>query len=317
MADSLTITSTYAGELALPYVAPAILAADSIANGYVTLKENVKKQIVLKKLDGAVLQAAGCDFDAQTGLTLTEAILAPDDMKVNVQLCKAEFRSDWEAVQMGYSAHDNLPKNFSDFLIAHVASKVAQKIEQNIWAGDDATTGEFDGFETLLSVDADLPAAQEVAGTTVTAANVVDELGSILDAMPSSIYGREDLVLYVSQNIFKAYVRALGGFGSYGLGANGFGNKGNLWYTSGQALSFDGIPVAMCNGMSANTAILTYKENLYFGTGLLSDHQEVKVLDMADLDGSQNVRVIMRATAGVQYANVEDIVTYGITNAVN
>ena len=109
----------------------------------------------------------------------------------------------------------------------------------------------------------------------------------------------------------------MGGFGANGLGANGFENKGNLWYTSGQALSFDGIPVAMCNGMSANTAILTYKENLYFGTGLLSDHQEVKVLDMADLDGSQNVRVIMRATAGVQYANVEDIVTYGITNAVN
>ena len=51
---------------------------------------------------------------------------------------------------------------------------------------------------------------------------------------------------------------------------------------------------------------------LFFGTGLLSDHQEVKVLDMADLDGSQNVRVIMRFTAGVQYGVSEDIVTYGI-----
>lgn len=318
MATTTSITTTYAGEFAGKYVAAALLSASTIENGLITVKPNVKYKEVLKKIStDSILKNADCDFTPTSTITLTERILQPLEFQVNLELCKADFRSDWEAVQMGYSAHDNLPKNFSDFLIAHVASKVAQKIEQNIWAGDDATTGEFDGFETLLSVDADLPAAQEVAGTTVTAANVVDELGSIVDAMPASIYGREDLVLYVSQNIFKAYVRALGGFGANGLGANGFENKGNLWYTSGQALSFDGIPVAMCNGMSANTAILTYKENLYFGTGLLSDHQEVKVLDMADLDGSQNVRVIMRATAGVQYANVEDIVTYGITNAVN
>jgi hypothetical protein len=49
---------------------------------------------------------------------------------------------------------------------------------------------------------------------------------------------------------------------------------------------------------------------LYFGTGLLSDHNEVKVIDMADLDGSQNVRVIMRFTAGVQYGIGGDIVLY-------
>ena len=58
--------------------------------------------------------------------------------------------------------------------------------------------------------------------------------------------------------------------------------------------------------------VATTKDNLWFGTGLLSDSQEVRVLDMADLDGSQNVRVIMRFTAGVQYGVAEDIVTYGI-----
>jgi hypothetical protein len=318
MATTTNITTTYAGEFAGKYVAAALLSASTIENSLITVKPNVKYKEVLKKVStDAILKDASCDFTSTSTLTLTERILQPLEFQVNLELCKSDFRSDWEAVQMGYSAHDNLPKNFSDFLIAHVASKVAQKIEQNIWAGDDTNTGEFDGFETLLSVDANLPAAQEVAGTTVDASNVVDELGSIVDAMPASIYGREDLYLYVSQNIFKAYVRALGGFGASGVGANGVENKGNLWYTSGQALTFDGIPVAMCNGMSADTAILTYKENLYFGTGLLSDHQEVKVLDMADLDGSQNVRVVMRATAGVQYANVEDIVTYGITNAAN
>ena len=318
MATTTNITTTYAGEFAGKYVAAALLSANTIENGLITVKPNVKYKEVLKKVaTNDLLKDATCDFDATSTLTLTERVLQPKEMQVNLQLCKQDFRSDWEAVQMGYSAYDNLPKTFSDFLIAHVASKVAQKNELNIWRGVSSNTGEFDGFQTLLAADADLPAAQEVTGTTVNAGNVVDELGKIVDAMPDAIYGREDLVLYVSQNIFKAYVRALGGFAASGQGANGVDNKGNLWYTSGQGISFDGIPVAMCNGMSANTAILTYKENLYFGTGLLADHNEVRTIDTSETLGDQNVRVIMRLTAGVQYANVEDIVTYGIVNSAN
>ena len=52
------------------------------------------------------------------------------------------------------------------------------------------------------------------------------------------------------------------------------------------------------------------KSNLYFGTGLLSDSNEVKVLDMGDLDGSQNVRVIMRFTAGIEYGFGFEVVYY-------
>jgi hypothetical protein len=38
---------------------------------------------------------------------------------------------------------------------------------------------------------------------------------------------------------------------------------------------------------------------------------------MSDLDGSENVRVIMRFTADAKYGFAEDIVTYGITNSAN
>ena len=124
------------------------------------------------------------------------------------------------------------------------------------------------------------------------------------------------MYLYVSQNIARAYVRALGGFGASGLGANGTNAMGTQWFNNG-SLSFDGVKIFVANGLAANTAIAAEKSNLYFGTGLLADNQEVKVIDMADIDGSQNVRVVMRFTAGVQYGIVEDIVTYGIVNAAN
>jgi hypothetical protein len=75
-------------------------------------------------------------------------------------------------------------------------------------------------------------------------------------------------------------------------------------------LMFDGVKIFVANGLSNNYIVAAEKSNLFFGTGILNDTNEVKVLDMADLDGSQNVRVIMRFTASVQYGLGSDIVLY-------
>ena len=316
MATTTSVTTTYAGEFAGKYIGAALLSGNTLAQGGIEIKPNVKYKSVIKRLDLASLTAnASCDFSPTGTVTLTERILQPKELQVNLELCKEDYQDDWEAISMGYSAHDNLPSNFADFIIARVAAKVAAATENDIWSGT-AGAGTFDGFATLLAADADLPAAQEVAGTTVTAANVIDELGKVVDAIPASLYGREDLYIYVSQNIARKYVRALGGFGANGLGANGSEGQGTQWYNGG-SLAFDGVKIFVANGLGDDVAIATTKDNLYFGTGLMSDHNEVKLLDMAELDGSQNVRLIMRYTAGVQYGVVEDIVTYGIVNGAN
>jgi len=307
MATTTSITTTYAGEFAGKYIAAALLSADTLDKGLVEIKPNVKYKEVIKKIaTGDLVANASCDFAASSSLTLTERILQPEEFQVNLQLCKKDFRSDWEAVQMGYSVYDNLPANFSDFLISHVAAKVAQKTEQTIWSGVNATAGEFDGFVTLMTADGDV---NDVTGTTVTAANVIEEMGKVADAIPNALYGKEDLTIYVPQNVARAYVRALGGFGAAGLGAAGTDAKGTQWF-GGEPLFFDGIRVSMVSGLASNKMVAAQSSNLYFGTGLLSDHNEVKLLDMGDLDGSQNVRVIMRYTAGVQYGIGSDIVLY-------
>ena len=307
MATTTSITTTYAGEFAGQYIAAALLEGATIANGGITVKPNVKLKEVIKKVStNDIVKDASCDFDATSTLTLAERILTPEELQVNLQLCKKDFHADWEAVQMGYSAFDSLPPSFADFLIGHVAAKVAQRTETSIWSGSTATSGQFDGLVTLATADGDVV---DVTGTTVTAGNVIDELGKIVDAIPSALYGSEDLYVYVSQNMARAYVRALGGFGASGLGANGINSQGTQWWNNG-ALSFDGVKLFVANGLSDNTAMAAEKSNLFFGTGLLSDLNEVKVLDMADLDGSQNVRVIMRFTAGVQYGIGSDIVLY-------
>ena len=314
---ALSITTTYAGEFAGKYIAAALLSAPTIENGGVTVIPNVKyKHVIQKFATDSIVKDATCDFDASGTVTLTERILQTEDFQVNLTLCKKTFHSTWQSLEMGYSSFDTLPKSFADYLIAYAAEKVAASMENTIWVGANATAGEFNGIATAIALDAALPSAQEVAGTTVTSSNVIAQLGLLVDAIPARLYGKEGLRLYVSQNIAKAYVRALGGFAASGVGANGMDNQGTMWYANG-ALSFDGIPVFMANGMAANTAIATTVDNLFFGCSLLSDLSEVKVLDMSDLDGSNNVRVIMKFAAGATYGWAEDMVTYGITNSAN
>lgn len=311
MANSTTsISTTYNGEFAGKYVSAALLSGTTLSQGNITIRPNVKKKEVMKKVASTnIVKNGACDFSGQADvLTLTERVLTPEEFQVNLELCKKDYVADWEAVQMGYSAiNQELPPIFSDWLIGHVAGKVAEKMEQNIWTGTDGNDGEFSGFVTTLTADDDV---NDVTGTASTAGNIIEELGKIADAIPNAVYGAEDMKIFLPSNMYRNYVRALGGFGTSGLGAAGTGDRGTQWYNMGQGLSFDGIPVVLAPGLSDNDAVAAESSNLFFGTGLLSDHNEVKVLDMADLDGSQNVRVIMRFTAGIQHAIGGDIVLY-------
>ena len=309
-----TITTSYAGEFAGKYISAALLSADTIEGGGITVKPNVKYKEVMKTLStNALVKDAACNFADGSEVTLDERVLTPKEFQVNLQLCKQDFHSDWEAVQMGYSAFDTLPPSFADFLLGHIAAKVAQKTEETIWQGADGDEGEFDGFAALFAAGGSgvNSVTPTVGVTAITAANVIQEMGLVVDAIPSGVYGKEDLYLYVSQNIARAYVRALGGFGANGLGANGVNNGGTTWYNGGD-LAFDGVKLFVCSGLADNDMVAAQKSNLFFGTGLLSDHNEVKLIDMGDIDGSQNVRIIMRFTSGVQFGIGSDICYYTI-----
>ena len=317
LATTTNITTTYAGEFAGEYIAAALLSASTIDDGGLTVKANIAFKEVIKKLaTNALVASASCDFSPTSTITLTERIIQPVELQVNLQLCKYDFVNDWEAQSMGYGLGQTLPPKFSDFLIAHVASEVAQNTEFCIWQGDTAAAANnsFDGFEKLIAASAaagDIPAAQQVALVAggLTSANIIDELSKVVDAIPAALYGKEDLFLYIGSAAAKLYVQALGGFGANGLGANGVANMGTQWWNNG-SLTVNGVKIFVCPGMSPNKMYAAQRSNLYFGTGLLNSTNEVKTLDMADLDGSNNVRMIMRFTSAVQFGIAEDLVEY-------
>ena len=225
---------------------------------------------------------------------------------VNVTVCKKDFLNTWQAAEVGLGGLGReIPKSFADFIIGHFSAKVAQRMETNIWAGVNGTAGQFDGFKTLLAADSDVV---DVVATDVTASNVITELGKVADAIPSAVYGQEDTTIWVATNVYRSYIRSLGGFGASGLGAAGYEDKGN-----NQAITpsfFDGIKISHAQGLGTNEMVAGQKSNFFFGTSLLNDLNEVKVIDMSDIDGSQNVRFIMRFQAGVQFGIGSDCVQY-------
>jgi hypothetical protein len=302
MANQPTITSNYAGEFAGKYIAAAVLSANTIANNGVTVIPNVKfKSTVKKAVVSGLVQDATCDFTDSGTVTLSDKVLTVAEKQVNLQLCKTPFEQDWEAQSMGFSSFDTLPTAFSDFFIAKVLKDIAIDTETFLW---NATNG----LGKLLKTDGSV-----VIGTplTITSSNVIAEMGRVVDGIPAALYGTEDLRIFVSQNVAKAYVRALGGFSVAATSNNGVQGLGTQWY-NGQELTFDGVPVFVANGLPANTMVATQIANLFVGFGLADDANVVKTIDMADIDGSKNVRFIARFSRGLQVGIGADSVTYGI-----
>jgi hypothetical protein len=299
------ITTTYAGEFAGKYIAAALLSARTLDNKYITIVPNVKyRQVIQSVAVDSIVTNAGCDFVTSGTVALTERILEPKELQVNLELCKQEFVDSWQALQLGYSAFDEIPKDFNDFLISYVGGKVAQATEQSIWSGVAATNGQFGGLIPALSASAAAGGATAViksaASGSITSANVLTKLDSLVNAIPETVYGKEDVVIYVPTNVAKAFQQALSGQGT----VNGYNNQMNV---GEKPLNFNGIELVWCPGITSSYMVAAQKSNLYFGTGLLSDYNEVRVLDMANLDGSQNYRIIMRYTAGTQFGIGQDI----------
>ena len=299
-----SVTSTYAGESAGKYIAAALLSAKTLDSEAVTIMPNVKYKSVIQKIDvSGAIQDASCDFVTSGSVALSERILEPKELQVNLELCKSEFVDSWEALQLGYSAFDEIPASFNDFLVSYVGGKVAEATEQSIWTGLAASNGQFKGFLPALSASAATGGATDViqsaASGSITSANVIAKLEALETAIPDAVYGKEDLVIYVPTNVVKAYQQAVGA--NY---ANGWNNQVTV---GAKPLDYNGIPLVHCPGMSASYMVAAQKSNMFFGTGLTSDYNEVRVLDMADLDGSQNYRIIMRYTADTQFGIGQDI----------
>jgi hypothetical protein len=308
MANATVAVGTYAGEAARPYVAAAVLSADTIANGYVSTIENVHSKAVLRKFSGAAITAATCEFTGQGSLTLGEAVLEATALQVNEQVCNADLRATWEGMQMrGQSS--NAPADFTAFAAQYVAAKVAEGIEHNIWAGnyqqdlgEDATYTAFDGI--VQKIVAGAPDRETVSASVLGAA---DDTGveSILDALailtsgaegaPGAIAGDPATKIFMSRGSAQLYYQALAA------------TYNQPFLNDGTVARYAGYDIITPGGMPDNVLLCSKIDNLYFGTDLLTDHIQASVLDLAGVTGDDVTRIVMKFSGGTQVVDLDGL----------
>ena len=310
MATGVNITTTYAGAFAGEYISAALLSANTLADNAITIKPNIKFETTIKKgVLSDLIKAQTCRSSPTGVITLTERKLKPKALQVDMEICKGDFRDDWEAEQMGFGAWDSLPPVFEQWLLMELLASVAGSIETMVWNGA-VSTDTFQGFIPLLKADTDVV---DVAGTaTITAANVISEAKLVANAIPKNVWLKEDCLLYMSADVARLYIDALGGFAAVATSNAGLEDKGPMWSNmqTKNNLSVNGIPVYVANGMPNGYMIAAEKSNLWFGTGLLNENNYVAIKDMQESQLIEIVKFVMKFTSAVNYGIGKDIVLY-------
>ena len=300
---AITVTqANFNGKAAGFYISAALKASNSL--DYLTTLENIKYKMNVQALNQTVNSVvdATCNFSSVGTLALTEKVLEPKNLQVNLDLCKEDMLDSWEALQMRAGAGGNPSATFEDYIISYMGGIIAEATEDSIWSGTNVA-GQFNGFLGLVTgyllpgVDATV-VQDGAAAAPYTAGNIISNLQSAVAAIPTTTLGKEDLHIYMSQRSYQYYIGAVSTLGY----VNAYNMNGDY-----QPM-FEGYKLAVCNGMEENQMVVAQKSNMFFGTDLLSDATRISLMDMSTLDGSNNLRLVARYSAGVQTGTGADIV---------
>lgn len=295
MADMTFTTSNYAGTAAVPFVAPAILSADTIANGYCSVLENVRYKTNLRKVSGGTVEARTCDFATNGSLDISDVQLTLTELQVNEEICNHELAQTWAAEQMRGNFAP-VPGDYEQFLAQYVASRVAEDVEKNIWAGkynstDGSTSGGGAGtlFDSIMSA---YVAGSGTHETTVTGAftnaTIDDRLATLVADLPDALIGEPNTKIYMSRKSFQLYFQFLAA------------NDNNPVLATQMAKFYLGYEIITPAGFPDDTLLASRVDNLYFGTNVLTDHVEARFIDLRNTTGADLTRILMMFDGGTQ-----------------
>ena len=294
--STINVTSSYAGDALRGYILAAILGGETLSTAGISVESNIPFKKVVKKLGvGDIVQAGSCSFNPTSGATITEAVLEPQPIKINEEICFSDIVNTWDDNSV------NLAADLQTALTDAYVGAMAKAVETMIWQSDVSATGTttlnlFDGYEKILS-----GSTQGVTGTTLTVSNIVTELNKVYAALPSAVAKKPkaDLVIFMSHKAYTLY--------EMNLAAQGI----NTTVNTGVASNIYGIEIKPVSGLSNdNILVMGEKANFYVGTNLNSDFNEIKIIDMRQTTGDDSVRFILKGKLDVAVAYPAEVVFY-------
>lgn len=257
-----------------------------------SLQTGVKGPTALNLLDTEVVFGDGksCGWDDAGESTLTQRVLDPAAIKVNMSICDKNLLDKWAnylvRVEAGKTARD-LPfeREFLDTLI----SGINKKLEKMIWDGKKGV-GSFDGMLTIL--DAGSGAVQVSAS-----GSAYEFIKAVAAAIPGDALD-VDTVIFVGEDMYRTYMQDLVAANFYHYDPKAGEGEYMLPGTTIRVIGVPGL-----NG--TDKAVAGRLSNMFYGTNL-EDGQEM--FDLWYSKDNREFRVAVEFTAGVQVAYPAEIV---------
>jgi len=302
----------YVGKLALPYVTAAVKSPDTVAKNYVRTIDGLRKAANISGLSlNDPVKAATCNFDENDiSLDQTLQTLTLTDLEVNQSVCRGTIFPTYLGENM--TRNGDIAQPFKDFLMSTIAGKAGESIENGLWLADTGGvygTGFLSNDGVFDEAGVDASACKDFSEATIagiTAGNAAAQFGTVYNQAVADVPGilnKPDLAFYVNLKTYGLYIQQLAGSTTFS-NHQGINNKGTDQAIIGA--TYLGIPINVCPGMPDDAIVLTYRDNMVYGTNLATDMTEARIIPTYQYDGSDNVRIVMNFAIGVQTAVAGD-----------
>lgn len=253
------------------------------------------------------IQLFDCSF-AATDSNLSAKEMEPCKLKVNLEIClediEASFISQW--LKAGSNA-EMLPSEFQTFFFSELSRAISNSLEYLTFRGDTTLDPEdvgslayCDGLERKLGLGA-IPAAQRIPLTALTVNNIVEQMQLMYDKIPNTYKDKPEEILWLIPTQWASLYKQRIAKTSL-----------EMYFTKDAELTFLGIPLTVAPGLSENKSIISRKVNFIFIADLISDQENVEVIDMRKTTGEPKIRIASWFKFGVDFLNDEEFVVYNI-----
>lgn len=259
-----------------------------------TLLPNVKDKFGMNFLNftGTVLGPAGCDFNPNVNTALTEKNLNVDTYDINFEECITTFEQSYLADELRAGSNNvAFPPSFEAWLMEKLPAKIGDELERKAFS---EITAELvaDGSKIDVTINA------------IDAVNAIDEIGKVYNAIPGELFGDEDLVIMMNVNMWKYYLQSA------------FDTSVPQLITDGITMTYLGVelvPAPVYNlakggGLEDNVLVAGKLSNFVRATDLLSDDNELNMVDLRATTGDKKIRVMGSLKFKATYAISEEVV---------
>lgn len=277
-----------------------MLQGNYVGNIFTAIKDTLN--ITYGSSDSGLIQAYSCDFADGSSITLTDKVLAPVKFSVMEEMCIDSLEQLWQAEQMSAGmANSDMPPTLLDFVANHVARKASAQIDTQIFVGTGTT--QVNGFYTRAKADGSTVKVSGGTTSALTKSTIIAALEGVYDALSVNAFANNDVKIFISNKAYGFYTQALGALGIYS------GLRSTDPSVIGTKLFWDErVEVVPVVGLSQNQGFASSASNLFLGTDLESDANNVSVIDMRGTTGDRKFRVRMDYKIDSNYADSAAVV---------